>query len=218
MKKFILPLLLILAVGMLAAVESEPSAIVGYVKYDCVVGNNLIAMPMVQAITTTTEFGAQFGDNINTINLWNPITQAWDSSVNYGDNFWDPDLQVETGSVLFINATNAITYYSIGTLPTTNAQYSIVIGNNTIMIPLNKSNLNLTSVAGLSMGPTGEEVNTINLWNSLAQAWDASVNYGAGFWDPDFDISIGTPMFINSSSSFLWPTGTRNLLRNLNSR
>ena len=32
MKKFILPLLLILTVGMLAAVESEPSEVVGYFK------------------------------------------------------------------------------------------------------------------------------------------------------------------------------------------
>ena len=218
MKKFILPLLLILTVGMLAAVESEPSAIVGYVKYDCVVGNNFIAMPMVQAVSTTTEFGALFGESINTINLWNPSTQAWDSSVNYGDNFWDPELQVGTGSVLFINATNAITYYSIGNMPTTNAQYSIVDGNNTVMVPLNKSELNLTSVAGLSMGPTGEEVNTINLWSSLAQAWDASVNYGAGFWDPDFEISIGTPMFINSNASFIWPSGPRNSLKASNSK
>jgi len=91
MKKFILPLLLILTVGMLAAVESEPSAIVGYVKYDCVVGNNFIAMPMVQTIATTTEFGAQFGESINTINIYNPAAQNWEASVNYGGGFWDPE-------------------------------------------------------------------------------------------------------------------------------
>ena len=58
MKKILLPLLLILAVGMLAAVESEPSEVVGYVKYDCLVGLNLVAMPMDDGLTLTSEVGA----------------------------------------------------------------------------------------------------------------------------------------------------------------
>jgi len=211
MKKILLPLLLILAVGMLAAVESEPSEIVGYVKYDCVVGNNFIAMPMVQTISTTTEFGALFGESINTINMYNPVLQDWEASVNYGDGFWDPEFPLSTGSVMLINATNSITYYSIGNLPTTNAQYSIIVGNNTVMIPLNKSEYTTTAIAGASMGD-GETVNTINLYNSSLQDWEASVNYGGGFWDPEFPLSIGTPMLINSGSTFLWPVGPRNLI------
>ena len=210
MKKLILPLLLILGITMLVAVESAPSEVVGYVKYDCVVGNNLIAMPMVQAFTTTTEFGAQFGEDVNTINVWNPMTQAWDSSINYGDGFWDPELPVATGDVLYINATNATTYYSIGDLPATNAQYSVIAGMNTVMIPLNKSDLNTTALAGGSMSD-GETVDTINLWNPTSQAWDSSINYGGGFWDPEYSLTIGTPMFISSGSTFSWPAGPRSL-------
>ena len=112
MKKILLPLLLILAVGMLAAVESEPSAIVGYVKYDCVVGDNFVAMPMVQPYTTTAEFGAVFGESINTINIWNPTTQTWDASVNYGGGFWDPEYSVSIGTPLFLNSYLAITWPS----------------------------------------------------------------------------------------------------------
>ena len=208
MKKVILPLLLILAVGILAAVESAPSAVVGYVKYDCPIGNSLIAMPLVQTYTTTTEFGAQFGEDVNTINIYNPTIQDWEASVNYGGGFWDPELPVGTGSVLFINATAAVTYYSMGGLPTTNAQYNVVVGNNTVMLPLNKSTLNTTALAGATMGD-GETVNTINLYNSAIQDWDASVNYGGGFWDPEYALSIGTPMFINSGSVFDWPTAPR---------
>jgi len=210
MKKFILPLLLILTVGMLAAVESEPSEIVGYVKYDCVVGNNFIAMPMVQAISTTTEFGAQFGESINTINMYNPDLQDWEASVNYGGGFWDPEFSLSTGSVMLINATDPITYYSIGNIPVVNAQYSVIAGNNAVMIPLNKSEYTTTAIAGASMGD-GETVNTINLYNSTLQDWEASVNYGGGFWDPEFLLSIGTPMLINSGSTFLWPAGPRSL-------
>lgn len=211
MKKLILPLLLILGITMLVAVESAPSEVVGYVKYDCVVGNNLVAMPMVQPFATTTDFGAQFGEDINTINIYNPAAQDWEASVNYGGGFWDPQLAVATGSVMLINATNAVTYYSIGDLPAVNAQYSVIAGNNTVMIPLNKSDLASTALAGATMGD-GETVNTINVYNSAVQDWEASVNYGGGFWDPEFVLSIGTPMLINSGSAFDWPAGPRNAI------
>jgi len=217
MKKLILPLLLILAIGMLTAVESDPSEVVGYVKYDCVVGDNLVAMPLVQPYTTTAEFGDQFGEDINTINLWNADTQTWDASVNYGGGFWDPEMPVGTGSVLFFNTTAPLTYFSIGTLPATQAQYDIVVGDNTVMIPLNKSDLSTTALAGDSMGD-GETVNTINLWNADTQTWDASVNYGGGFWDPEMDTPIGTPLFLNSGSDFTWPVGPRMPARISNSK
>lgn len=214
MKRFILPLMILLFVGSLFAVESAPSEVVGYVKYDCVAGNNLLALPMVQSITTTTEFGALFGEDINTINIYNAAIQDWEASLNYGGGFWDPEYVLSTGDVIFINATNQITFYSIGALPSTGAQYDVVTGNNTVMIPLNKSDLNLTSVAGASMGD-GETVNTINLFNPTIQDWEASLNYGGGFWDPEYDLSIGTPLFINSGSAFTWPTGPRTINRTL---
>ncbi len=186
-------------------VESNPSDVVGYMKYPCVVGDNFVAMPLVQSFVYTSEFGAQFEDSINTINIWNPTSQAWDASVNYGDGFWDPELPIGTGSVLFFNTASPLNYYSNGTMPATNAQYQIVVGDNTVMIPLNQSALSTTASVGLSMGD-GETVNTINLWNSGSQAWDASVNYGGGFWDPELATQIGTPLFLNSATPESWPT------------
>lgn len=217
MKKLILPLLLLVAFGMLAAVESAPSEVVGYVKYDCVVGDNLVAMPMEQGITLTTEFGALFGEDINTINIWNSATQTWDASVNYGGGFWDPEIEIGMGSVLFFNTTAPLTYYSIGEMPAANAQYSIVTGDNTVMVPLNKSDLSTTALVGATMDD-GETVNTINIWNAATQTWDASVNYGGGFWDPEIDTPIGTPLFLNSGSDFTWPAGPRSNVQLRNSK
>lgn len=65
MKKFILPLLLLLAIGMLAAVESDPSAVVGYVKYQCLSGDNVIAVPM----QSDYQFASELGDAIGAGNL-----------------------------------------------------------------------------------------------------------------------------------------------------
>lgn len=218
MKKFILPLLLLLAIGMLAAVESDPSAVVGYVKYDCVIGDNAVAMPMVQTFTTTTEFGAQYpGDEINTISIWNAESQYWESSVNYGGGFWDPELPVGTGVVLFFNTTADLTYYSIGDLPETNAQYNFVIGDNAVMVPLDRSDLTTTALAGATMGD-GETVNTISLWNPAGQYWESSVNYGGGFWDPELNTSIGTPMFLNSGTEEVWPAAPAKTKQSINTK
>jgi len=213
MKKILLPLLLILTVGMLAAVESEPSAIVGYVKYDCLVGLNLVAMPMDDGYILTSEVAAVYNtdeDIINTINLWDPSTQTWSFATNYGGGFWDPDLTVGPGYILFFNSVTPLTFYSIGSMPATNAQYNIVQGLNTIMVPLNMSYLTLTSEVAASIGD-GEYLNTINMWDPITQTWAFATNYGGGFWDPDLSVSIGTPLFVNSTNSVTWPAGPRTL-------
>lgn len=207
MKRFILPLMLLLFVGTIFAVESDPSEVVGYVKYDCVPGLNFVAMPMVDGYSYTSEVADAYNvgdDNIDTINIWNNETQAWDSALNYGGGFWDPDLEVGPGSTLYFNTSAPFAFYSIGSLPITNATFNIVPGLNTIMIPLNQSALTLTSEVGLSIGD-GEFIDTINSWNNDTQAWDSALNYGGGFWDPDFPVSIGMPLFINSGDSTTWP-------------
>jgi hypothetical protein len=208
MKRFILPLLILLFVGSLFAVESAPSEVVGYVKYDCVAGLNFVAMPMVDGYTLTSEVGAVYNvddEYIDTINIWNPDTQAWDYAVNFGGGFWDPDLEVGTGSTLYFNTSAPFAFYSIGDLPSINATYSIVAGLNTVMVPLNQSAMTLTSEVGVTIGD-GEFVDTINIWNNSTQAWDYAVNFGGGFWDPDLPVSIGTPLYLNSADSTVWPS------------
>jgi len=196
---------------MLAAVESEPSEVVGYVKYDCLVGLNLVAMPMDDGLTLTSEVGAIYNatnENIDAINIWDPASQTWFFSTNYGGGFWDPDLPVAPGSILYFNTITPLTFYSIGAMPSTNAQYNIIPGLNTIMVPLNMNTLTLTSEVGASIGD-GEYLDAINLWDAVSQTWTFSTNYGGGFWDPDLNVSIGTPLFVNSINSVTWPTGPR---------
>ncbi|HOY85732.1 MAG TPA: hypothetical protein PLQ80_10615, partial [Candidatus Syntrophosphaera sp.] len=214
----ILPLLLLVAFGMLAAVESDPSNVVGYVKYPCVFGDNFVAMPMVDGATIVSEFALPYNgsDDINTVQLWDPVGQGWAACTNYGGNFFDPDLPVGPGTPVFLNTYTAFDYYSIGDLPATNAQYTIVFGDNTVMIPLNKSNLTLVSEVGASIGPN-DEINTIQLWDPVGQGWAANTNYGGNFFDPDPAVTIGTPLFLNDGNgTIVWPPSPRG--ENLNSR
>jgi hypothetical protein len=210
MKKVLFILILIASLSILVSVESDPSETVGYVKYDALTGLNLVAMPMDDGMMFCSEVGTYMSpdDYVDTINLWNNATQSYDASVNYGGGFWDPDNMVGPGEVLFFNTAMPLTYYSIGAMPAANAQYNILPGLNNIMLPLNKSALSFTSLVGTDIGPS-DEIDTINLWNNATQSYDAAVNYGGGFWDPDYPVSIGTPMFISSSSAITWPAGPR---------
>jgi len=207
MKKFILPLLLILTVGMLAAVESEPSEVVGYVKYDCVVGLNLVALPMDQNLNLASDIGNNYSGLTDAISYWDASTQTWFSAVYYVDfDMWDPDFAVSPGSVLMINTISPFSFYSIGNIPASNAQYTLIPGLNTIMIPLNKSNFTLASEVGLNIAT----VDAISEWDASTQTWYSAVYYpDFELWDPDFSVSIAKPLMTNSLSSTVWPPSPR---------
>jgi len=218
MKKFILPLLLILTVGMLAAVESEPSEVVGYVKYDCVTGLNFIALPMDQGYTTSSQFGMEYSGMIDAINYWDSSSQTWIASIYYPapDDVWDPEFPITTGSVIMINALSPFSSYSIGSMPTQNASYNLIPGLNTIMVPLNKADLNSSSLVGIDVGI----LDAINYWDAVSQTWVGAVYYPApdDVWDPEFATPIGFPLMVNSLGTSTWPTGPRKSLIEVNSK
>lgn len=207
MKKILLPLLLILAVGLLAAVESEPSEVVGYVKYDCLEGLNLIALPMDQNLNLASDIGNNYSGLTDAISYWDASTQTWFSAVYYVDfDMWDPDFAVSPGSVLMINTISPFSFYSIGNMPALNAQYTLIPGLNTIMIPLNKSNFTLASEVGLNIAT----VDAISEWDASTQTWYSAVYYpDFELWDPDFSVSIAKPLMTNSLSSTVWPPSPR---------
>jgi len=207
MKKFILPLLLLLAIGMLAAVESAPSAVVGYVKYDCVAGLNLIALPMDQGYAWASEIGTAYAGQTDAISYWDAATQSWVSAVYYVDfEMWDPDFEVEPGSVLMVYALAPFSFYSIGDMPATNAQYNLLAGLNTVMVPLNKSALTLASELGANIGV----VDAVSEWVAASQSWNSAVYYvDFEMWDPDFPVSIGYPVMTYALSPTTWPASPR---------
>jgi len=106
MKKILLPLLLILAVGMLAAVESEPSEVVGFVKYDIAEGNSMIAIPMTTTYTMAGDLGTAVGATI--VSYWNNTLQRFVAAAYYdwlGD--WDNDFPTSIGNPLMVYSTSA---------------------------------------------------------------------------------------------------------------
>ena len=207
MKKLLLPLLFILLVSMLAAVESDPSEVVGYVKYDCVAGLNLVALPMDQGYTWVSELGDAHTGYFDAINYWDATSQSWYGAYDLG-GFWDGDFEVAPGAVLMISALDNVNLYSIGALPQNNAVYTVSTGLNTMMVPLNRADITWASMIGDEMGI----LDAINYWDATSQSWYGAYDLG-GFWDGDFEVAIGYPVMVSAFDSGTWPARTAPVLR-----
>jgi len=200
MKKLILPLLLLLGITMLMAVESAPSAVVGYVKYDCVAGLNMFALPMATTMTAASEIGDAYPGSFDTIFYWDYAGQTWFGASDLG-GFWDGDFPIASSNVLMANALAPVSLYSIGDLPATNPTYTIGSGLNTVMVPLNRADLTLAGDLGTEIGTA----DAIFYWDQAGQTFFGASDLG-GFWDGDFAVSIGMPLMVSAYDAATWPT------------
>ncbi len=197
MKKLILPLLLLVAFGMLAAVESDPSEVVGYVKYPCVTGLNFLALPMDQDYAWASEFADDYVGSFDTMYWWDQTNQMWQSAFDVG--YWEGDFPITEGSVIWVNSLSALDVFSIGSLPATNASYSFVVGLNTMMVPLNYSSFAWASDVATSVG----SFDTMYWWDQANQMWQSA--FDVGYWEGDFPVTIGYPIWANSLTATTWP-------------
>lgn len=198
MKKFILPLLVLLFVGSLFAVESDPSEVVGYVKYDCVAGLNFVALPMEAGFLWVSEFADQYPGTMDALSYWDNATQSWVSAVDWG--YWEGDFEVEAGSVLMLSVMTPFTAYSLGDIPATDPVYGFVLGLNTVMVPLNRSDITWAGMVGDEIGM----LDAISNWDNASQSWVSAVDWG--YWEGDFEVGIGMPLMISSMGDGSWPT------------
>lgn len=201
MKKLILPLLLILGITMLVAVESAPSEVVGYVKYACSPGLNLIAMPLNNTYLTTEDLGNAY-PAITSIQKWTGT--GW-YAVNYDPAWgWDDQFPLDDTSVLFVALESSADIFSLGPVQEPLPQFTFAVGLNTIYLPLNQSDITNTELLGTEL----PSISSIQKWTG--DSWYA-VNYDPAWgWDDQFDLSIGMPMFVAvDSATDPWPAAPR---------
>jgi hypothetical protein len=209
MKKFILPLLVLLFVGSLYAVESAPSEVVGYVKYDLVAGNNTIALPMDQPYNLASELGDEIG--ASAVRFFNLSSQEWQSanSTPFG---WTGDFDISNAQALWVSLDAAGTFYSLGAVPETIPSYNLIAGNNMIMLPLNQGELNMASLVGTSIGASA-----VLFFNAGTQEWESANSTPFG-WTGDFDTAIGDPLWISTDAAGTWPAPATRAIQGINSR
>lgn len=198
MKKMLFALLLIVMFSMLAAVESDPSEVVGYVKYPCLTGLNLIALPMESGYAIASDLANAYPGMLDAINYWDAVGQQWIGAYDLG-GFWDPDFPIAANDVLFISALADFDLFSLGSLPAP-ATYDLLTGLNTMMIPLNRSDITLVSELGTAVGT----LDAVNTWDALGQQWIGAYDLG-GFWDPDPALAIGNALYVSSLADVTWP-------------
>jgi len=208
MKRFILPLMLLLLVGSLFAVESAPSEVVGYVKYDCVTGLNFVALPMDQGYIMASDLGTAYSGLIDQISYWDASLQDWTTASDLGF-MWDGDFEVGNGSPVMISCVSDVDVYSIGELFASLPVYSLQPGLNAVMVPLNRSDLAMAGDLGLEMG--ADQVST---WDPALQDWATASDLGF-MWDGDFELSIGMAILTSVYDSSTWPTRNVRVKSNL---
>jgi hypothetical protein len=200
MKKLIILGLLLIGLVSLFAVESEPSEVVGFVKYECVPGLNFVALPMDAEYTTAGAFAdANCPGMLSSLSYWDSSIQGWISADDFG--YWEGDFSVENGSVLMVNALDYFDLYCVGKIPAVHPNYTINQNLNTLMIPLNRSDIIL---AGDNMANEIGTLSAVSYWDASVQGWISADDFG--YWEGDFEVHIGMPLMVNSFAETSWPT------------
>jgi len=205
MKKVLLPLLILAAFSCLIAVESAPSAIVGYVKYPCVApldrgsGLNFIALPMDSGWTTVGQLGDAYPGMMDAMSYWDAASQTWVAC--YWDGYWADEFDVYPGMPVMINALGAFDLYSMGGLPSSRASVDLLFGLNAVMVPLSRSDLSTSGLVGDDMGGDAY-VDALSFWDAPSQTWVAC--YWDGYWADEFGTWIGMPLMVNAVQDFTW--------------
>jgi len=209
MKKLILPLLLLVAFGMLAAVESDPSDVVGYFKKTVADGAfQAIGIPFAYtSLTVNDVIGNQFtdGDAIQDIN-------SGFQTFFYTGFGWDGDLaSFEYGGGYYVNrgiGNGANTYYILGKVDPQPCTVN-VFGNGAFTA----FSLDEAADVAINSDPIGP---TTSLFGSNVTDTDVVQEIDSGFatifydgygWDGDlqaiaptyayyYNTAIGSPSFV----------------------
>lgn len=207
MKKLILPLLLLVAFGMLAAVESDPSDIVGYVKYDLTAArNNMIALPMVKT-PTPYALASEVGNAItgcNAVRWYDPTLPGFRSATKSPiTGVWSNNFAVTNGQGLQVYTTTAGSFYSIGDMPDTLPTYTLIANrNNVIMVPLNRSDLIQASLVGNAI----PGCNAVRWYDPTLPGFrSATKSPITGVWSNNFTTEIGDPLQVYTTTAQTWP-------------
>jgi len=212
MKKILLPLLLILAVGMLAAVESEPSEIVGYFKKTINEGSyQSLCLPFAYpSLSVNDVIGDQFNEGDILMDINTAITTTF-----YEDFGWDGELtDFAYGSAYYVYRVipnGQKTYFILGKVDPQSFTKTIYGNGSFTAFGLNEAS-SITIVA--ENHPFGTLPSDGDIIFEIDTARTTTYYDGYG-WDGDLqEILPLNGYFYNTvagSSSFIWNyTPTRN--------
>jgi hypothetical protein len=135
------------------------------------------------------------------VGYYNSATQLWTIANKTMFGTWTNNYAISVGQPLLVGVASASTFYSIGDLPETEPVYSLVNGNNTVMVPLSKSDLTTSALVGANIPGAG----SVGFFNSATQLWTISNKTMFGTWTNTFATAIGDPLLIGTNTAGTWP-------------
>lgn len=199
MKGLIISLTLLILTTLMVAAESAPSATVGYVKYECQQNSNLIALPMNSSYSTASGLGDTYSGKINAVSKWDAESQSW-VTASKGALGWSNDFNIFPANGYMINTVQTFDFYSTGTVATSPI-YNLQHGINMIMLPFEKTNINMASTLGDDISYS----NAVSKWDAESQNW-ITASKGILGWSNDFPTVATTPYIISVTEETNWPS------------
>jgi len=201
MKKLLILGMMVLFLSSLIAVESEPSDVVGFMKYDLNTGRNFIALPMNSGYATSVDVAGDISGS-DQMSYFDEITQSWVTSGKNMFGNWVTPFNVDGGMAIMARTTVASSFYSAGSMFDPEPNYSIVVGRNSIMVPFSKATLTTSSTLADDIGG----IDQMSYFDSTTQAWVTSGKNMFGNWVTPFDVNVGMAVMARSISTTSWPT------------
>ncbi|MCF7867395.1 MAG: hypothetical protein K9N09_01735 [Candidatus Cloacimonetes bacterium] len=232
MKRLLILTMMCALIGSMVALESDPSEVVGYVKYECVTTTttdmNLVSVALDNGVTTAQDLAAEIGAAgvVDAVSKWDEATQSW-QQVTYsfipvpppGGFAWSGNFDIVNGDVLAVNVTSDVDYYCAGSIPA-DPVYNLITTTTTdanlVMLPLSMSSLSNAQDLANDIGAAGD-VDAVSSWDAATQSWQ-QVTYsfipvpppGGYAWSGNFDIEIGKGYMINMTTNTTWPSDDLN--------
>jgi hypothetical protein len=208
MKKVFISAILVLFLGSLFALESGPSDVVGFVKYDVFLNDfTMIAIPFPTTLAMASDLAADISPDVTDVIFWNNAWFGW-QQYSTASPATDYAITSDMSYLVYKGGTANVDWYSYGDLPTA-ATFDIFANDFTqIMLPLDRSDLVMASDLANDIGPGVTDVIT---WNN---AWFGWQQYSTASPATDFAIDIGQGFLIYSTAAYPgWNSPDDNITR-----
>jgi len=150
---------------------------------------------MNTGITNASELAVAISTNVTAVSIWNNETHNW-KQYTVSEVGTDFEINPSDALLIYLDGTANVDFYCAGSLPT-QANYDLVANDyNSMMLPLNRSEITTTTEFATAIGGG---VTAISTWDNETHGWKQYVVSEVG---TAFEINIGDGFLIFSNEAY----------------